>query len=320
MLWNEIEDTSGMLGVHRKMVFREEMQKVVLTSLALQGCFNDIVFQGGTALRFFHGNPRFSEDIDLVLDQPGTRRGMDDNKLTDVPAHVPADVLTDVLIRALPGIKQSVRDTFPFINEVGIRTQKNDRDLQRHILMTRSDNPEHTLRVHIELAAIPSYRNQPRILNFPPVNPAVRVEDIDEILADKMCALALRPYLKGRDLWDIHYLIHDRAVTVDWDLVLKKVGDYKAEVSEHGEVSDRGKVLTRGGVSEQGETSNHWEILTQGLDGAGEKIRTEGSSTLRNEMERFLPSNVLESYRSSFDSILETVIKVIREHDAVPGE
>jgi len=292
------------------MVFREEMQKVVLTALALQGSYKEIVFQGGTALRLFHGNPRFSEDIDLVLKHPIKGREGKDPAQTDEPT----EVLTDVLTRTLPGIKQSVRDTFPFITEMEIRSQKNDRDLQRHILMARSDNPEHRLRVHIELAAVPSYRNQPRILNFPPINPAIRVEDVDEILADKVCALALRPYLKGRDLWDIHFLIHDRAVTVDWDLILKKVGDYRTVVTEGEEVSDRGYVVDRGEVSEC------WEILTQGLDEAKERIRKEGSSTLENEMERFLPFNVLESYRSSFDSILETVIGVIPEHDADPGE
>ena len=303
-----------MLGIQTKMVFREEMQKVVLTALALQGSFTDIVFQGGTALRFFHGNPRFSEDIDLVLDHRDTRREMNDHQMIDMPANVQVDVLTDVLTRALPGIRQSVRDTFPFITEVEIKTQKNDRDLQRHVLKTHSDNPDHRLRVHIELAAIPSYRNRPRILNFPPVHPAVSVEDVDEILADKVCALALRPYLKGRDLWDIHFLVHDRGVSVDWDLVLKKVGDYRTVEYEREEVSDGRE------VSDVAKVPDHEEILVQGLNKAGERIRAEGRSTLGNEMERFLPSNVLESYRSSFDSILETVMEVISKYDADPGE
>jgi len=314
MLWNEIEGMARTLGIHSKMVFREEMQKAVLTALALQGCFNDIVFQGGTALRLFHGNPRFSEDLDFVFNQPNTQRERKDHELTDV------------LLKPLPGIKQTVGDTFPFLTGVEIRTQKSDLDFQRFVLTARSGNPEHTLRVHIELAAIPSYRNQPRILNYPPINPAVSVEDIDEILADKVCALALRPYLKGRDLWDIHFLVNDRAVTIDWDLVLKKLGDYRTDVSDRGEVinrgteSDRGEASERGGGLDQRDALDPWEILSQGLDKAVERIRTEGHSTLGNEMERFLPFNVLESYRSSFASILETVIKVISEHDADPGE
>ena len=264
-----------MLGTNRKMVLREEIQKAALTALALQGCFNTIVFQGGTALRLFHGNPRFSEDIDLVLNHT-----KDSSEMKD-------DVLSTVLASSLSGVERSVKDTFPFITEVEIQTQKNDPDLLRYILMTRSGNPEHSLRVHIELAAIPSYRNTPRILNFPPVNPAIRVEDTVEILADKVCALALRPYLKGRDLWDIHYLADQRSIAVDWDLVRKKVVDYRGDVSE-----------TEG-------------VLGHGLEKAQEKIRMIGDSTMETEMERFLPPQVLELYRSSFDSILEDVLGII---------
>lgn len=285
------------LGIHSTMVFREEMQKVVLTALALKGCFTDIVFQGGTALRIFHGNPRFSEDIDLVLDQSSMKH----RKGVESQTEVPTDRFPNILIHALPGIKQSVRDNFPFITEVEIRTQKKDRYLQRHILLTRSDNPEQNLRVHIELAAIPSYRNQPRILNFPPVNAAVRVENEDEILADKVCAIALRPYLKGRDLWDIHFLVHDHHVTIDWDLVLRKVKDYLKE--ELKSVHD----------------DKYREALTQGLEKASDRIGEKGISTLRNEMERFLPPRVHESYRSSFNTILQTVNDIITNYSADPG-
>lgn len=265
------------------MVFREEMQKSILTALALKGCFNRIVFKGGTALHLFHGNPRFSEDIDLVLN--------DTNGLRDANGDGQGYELTSFL----PGVEKTVRDTFPFIDVVEIRTQKNDLDLQRYVLVSRSDDPDHTLRIHIELAAILSYRNRPRILDFPPVHPAVRVEDIDEILADKICALALRPYLKGRDLWDIYYLTHDRSVTVDWSLVQKKVKDYSGQVSERE------------------------NILGDGIERARAKIRNDGSSILRSEMERFLPKYILESYRSSFDTILESVINITTGNDADPG-
>lgn len=280
------------------MVFREEVQKVVLTALAMRGSFTAMVFHGGTALRLFHGNPRFSEDIDLVLDQSVMSSIMKDLQQT----HVKDDAFGNILKPALPGIRQSVWNTFPFIKDVEIRTQKNDRLLQRYVLHIRSDNLEQNLRTHIELAAIPSYRNQPRILNVPPVNPAIRVEDVDEILADKVCALALRPYLKGRDLWDIHFLVHDHHVMVDWDLVMTKVRDYLK------------------GVSDSRDVFEYREVLAQGLKDVFERIGKDGSVILKNEMERFLPSHVRESYRFSFNSILQTAIDIISEYAADPGE
>jgi len=46
-------------------VFQEEVQKAVLASLSRDEAFNHLVFQGGTALRLFYENPRFSEDSDF---------------------------------------------------------------------------------------------------------------------------------------------------------------------------------------------------------------------------------------------------------------
>jgi predicted nucleotidyltransferase component of viral defense system len=276
MLWNEIENKAKRLGTQENMVYREEAQKAILTALALKDCFNTMVFQGGTALRIFHGNPRFSEDIDLVLHLP-----TDQGEVGHLGG--PGNDLCDFL----SGVEQTLYNDFPFIEQAEVKTQKKESELQRYILVARSNNPEHSLRIHMELAAIPSYRNQPRILDYPPVYPAVRVENMDEILADKLCALALRPYLKGRDLWDIYFLKQERSVKLDWSLVHQKVEDYNK--------------LGPGQL----------KSLEEGLETAREAIRNEGDSTLRSEMKRFLPRQLLESYESSFKSILDTVLEII---------
>jgi hypothetical protein len=260
--WEEVIERSEALGATRKQVLAEEVQKAVLTSLSLRGCFDSIVFHGGTALRLFHGNPRFSEDIDLVMVE-----GVDVFSLADHMAHT----------------GRYVEDAFPFLASVATRAQRDDPSLQRHILRTVSEDHGQIVRVHVELAPVPSHRNGPRILDFPPVRPAVRVEDPVEILADKVCALAFRPYLKGRDLWDVHYLTEERSVEVDGELVRRKAVDY--------------------GESVPG--------LVEGLERTRARVQEEGLSTLEAEMARFLPSRVLEAYGSSFGEILERVEDVI---------
>ena len=55
-----------------------------------------------------------------------------------------------------------------------------------------------------------------------PLNPAIRVEEPFEILADKITALGLRTYLKGRDIWDIYFLTVEKQISVPWNLVFKK--------------------------------------------------------------------------------------------------
>lgn len=262
MLWEEVIERSEALGATRKQVLAEEVQKAVLTSLSLRGCFDSIVFHGGTALRLFHGNPRFSEDIDLVMVE-----GVDAFSLADNMAHT----------------GRYVEDAFPFLASVATRAQRDDPRLQRHILRTVSEDHGQIVRVHVELAPVPSHRNGPRILDFPPVRPAVRVEDPVEILADKVCALAFRPYLKGRDLWDVHYLTEERSVEVDGELVRRKAVDYGESVPR----------------------------LVEGLERSRARVQEEGLSTLEAEMARFLPARVLEAYRSSFGEILERVRDVI---------
>jgi predicted nucleotidyltransferase component of viral defense system len=264
VLWDDVLEKAERMAVQSKRAFQEEVQRAVLAALSQRWSFNSIVLQGGTALRLFHGNPRLSDDIGLVL-----REGEDHYDLSG----------------SMSSVERFVADTFPFLHSVDSRTSKHDADLQRYVLRTRSDVPEQSLRLHIELAPVPSYRNQPRILEFPPIQPAVRVEDQVEILADKVCALAFRAYLKGRDLWDIHYLTTEKAVGLQWDLVFRKTEDYRKPSPELG---DR-------------------------LETVEARIREEGSVILNTELIRFLPRYVLDQYRQSLDDVLESVLQLISE-------
>ena len=115
------------------------------------------------------------------------------------------------------------------------------------------------------------------------MRPAVRVEDPVEIMAHKVCALAFRPYLKGRDLWDIHFLTEEMSVEVDLALVRMKATDY-------------------------GETVPG---LVEGLTRARGRVREEGLSTLGDEMARFLTPRVREAYEPEFGRIVEGVVEVV---------
>jgi predicted nucleotidyltransferase component of viral defense system len=262
MDWDEIEEKARMLNARVKRVFQEEMQKAILTSLSRKGCFDYIVFHGGTALRLFHGNPRFSEDIDLVL--------LEGNDYFD-------------LSKYMINVERTCLGTFPFLQNVKVKVQKNEQELQRYILKAISEDTKQNIRIHIEIADVPSYRNSPKILNFPPFQPAVRVEDEEEILADKVRALGYRPFLKGRDLWDIYFLNSERSVELDVDLVVRKISDYNENVNE---------------------IDIRYEKIKK-------KIQTDGLSILSNEMDRFLPKHVLDSYRPIYKEILKSVIQLI---------
>ena len=262
MLWDDIVDKARRTGVRVKSAYQEEMQKAILTALSRKGCFNDIVFHGGTALRLFHGNPRFSEDIDLVL-----KEGRDNFDLSIY----------------MKDVERMCIDTYPFLETVEVKNQKMERELQRYILKAKSNDPMQNMRIHIEIANVPSDRNKPRILNFPPFQPAVRVEEVSEILADKVRALGYRSFLKGRDLWDNYFLNVERSVELEWDLVVKKIRDYNEDVNE---IKDR-------------------------FEQAKNNIKADGISILADEMDRFLPIQVLDSYRPIYNEILNSVTDLI---------
>ena len=116
----------------------------------------------------------------------------------------------------------------------------------------------------------------------------LRVEEPLEILADKVCALAFRRYLKGRDLWDIYYLTKVRNIDIEWELVRKKILDYKEPILE----------------------------LEERFNRARKRIKSDGVSVLGSELERFLPKHVLDSYRSLYDPILDSVVELLATYNS----
>ncbi|MFW6121475.1 MAG: nucleotidyl transferase AbiEii/AbiGii toxin family protein [Petrotogales bacterium] len=264
MTWEDIVNSSKKMKVKTYQVFQEKIQKSILTSLSREGVFNKLVFQGGTSLHFFYGNPRFSEDLHFVL-----RQGINNCDLTPTTSK----------------IQSFIGDVFPYLEDVNVNVQKNNSDLQRFIVRTISNIPEQTLRIHIEVAKVPSYLNQPRILDYPPLNPAVRVEHASEILADKVTALGSRPYLKGRDIWDIYFLIVEKDISIPWDLVIQKAKDYGNTIAE----------------------------LKKGIITASKRIKGEDISILSNEMKRFLPKPLLDQYSEVFDEITTRVAQEVEK-------
>jgi len=264
MLWEEITNLKKERAEPIKNIYQEHIQKTILNYLSQKAAFNKIVFQGGTALRLFYNNPRFSEDLDFVLKKNKQKYDLTKNTKT---------------------LKNNIKNTYPFLEETKIITQKNDRKMQRLIIKTIGENPEQKTQIHIELAYILSYQNQPKILTFPPFNPAITVEKPIEILADKITALGLREYIKGRDIWDIYYLTVEQNTSPDWALINKKIRDYGYKKKEY--------------------LKKIYNIKKQ--------LKKEGEKNLKNEMKRFLPKPLLDQYQNQFDVIIKHIIEITKE-------
>ena len=259
MQWEDIKRTAESTGADVGLVFQEDVQKTILTALSRKELFNHLVFQGGTALRLFYGNPRFSEDLDFVT--------IEGKK-------------TDVLVKNADHIQDFVEESYPFLDGSDVRIQKND-EIKRLVLKTQSNDLRQKLRVHIEAFQVPSYDNGPKILDHRPFHPSVRVESMGEILCDKLVALIGRNYIKGRDLWDVHYLVQERDISIDRGLVEKKLDDYGIEDIESS--------------------------------AALKRCKNEGLKALDNEMKRFLQKDIYRDYKERFNTIVQSSCELLDE-------
>lgn len=183
--------------------------------------------------------------------------------------------------------------------------QKESEILKRFSLRATGGPLSRKVVVNIVLANVPSYMPRTAHLEFPPFNPMVRVEAPEEILADKVVACALRTYIKGRDLWDIHYLTFEKGLTFPVKLVVQKALDYESTARE----------------------------LAEKLKKAAGKVREEGRESILSEMPRFLAKHEAEllpaqasEVAAGVASLLEEAVKEVVSHadDGVvppfPGE
>lgn len=192
---------------------KEIVQEVALMGLSRSDFFTRASFYGGTALRIFYGLPRYSEDLDFSLDEPGERfdiaayLGYVEKELRAYNFHM--------TVRKKEKTKQSaVQSAFIKGNTV-----------QNILEITSSDaavyglNPNALLKIKFEIDTNPpagagyQFRNA-----INPANYRVKLYDTPSLFAGKVHAVLCRDYrhrVKGRDFYDyIWYLRKGYAVNL----------------------------------------------------------------------------------------------------------
>lgn len=172
---------------------REYLQALVLRSLHECEAFRPLAFVGGTALRFLHGLPRFSEDLDFSL---VTSDGYDakawlskvkrdlalagfdpevtwnDRKTVHTGWVRVAGVLQEAGISAMPGQKLAIKVEIDTRPPAGARCER--RVVTRHLTFL------------------------------------VQHYDLPSLLSGKLHALLCRKYAKGRDWYDLLWYLSQR--------------------------------------------------------------------------------------------------------------
>lgn len=156
----------------------------------------DLVFQGGTSLHLAHGSPRYSEDLDFLV-----------NSALNLQS----------IAKAVESRLEGAAWLVPQGAKLVVSKAKDARN--PHTFVVAIGGPEliGVVRVKVELwRAAESALNAVKSTVSPirlasgaasGLQTFVPTAELPEIYVDKVFALGARPYLKARDVFDLHWLV-----------------------------------------------------------------------------------------------------------------
>ena len=200
-------------------ILREYIQALVLRSLHESEAFNNLSFVGGTALRFIHSIPRFSEDLDFSLE---THDGYN-------PEIWMKKIKTDL---SLAGFNILIKwNATGTVHKAWIKID----ELLQDAGLSAMKNQNLSIKLEIDT-------NPPEgavciktiLTNY--VNFVVQHHNLPSLMAGKLNALLTRQYTKGRDWYDLLWYRGKRPV-VEPNLILlqnalnqfRTADDFKAD-------------------------------------------------------------------------------------------
>ena len=204
----------------------ELFQLILLQHLYTRHESSHLIFQGGTAIRWCHNGGRFSEDLDFVthLERPTLER----------------------LLRAIeaPVSREAIAHFGPGRLTLTPRGRRDEGMVWRVVFEPQNVRDRIMVKIECErLREGVTLETEPRVLGMqsavsyliaggefriPRPNSVLVVETLEEILSDKMRALLERPYLKGRDIYDVWHLRERLRVPVVREVVERKFSCYAA--------------------------------------------------------------------------------------------
>lgn len=174
---------------------REYLQARILVALQRAGAMIPLAFHGGTALRFLYHYSRYSEDLDFALEHPSTNYDFRRYLQTIRSELVTQGYAVDLKIND----RKTVHNAFvqfpglPF--DLGLSPHRNE------ILAVKVEvdtNPP--AGAGLETTVV----RRPILLH-------IQHHDRASLLAGKLHAILHRPFLKGRDLYDLLWYLSDPA-------------------------------------------------------------------------------------------------------------
>jgi len=160
----------------------------------------DLIFQGGTSLSLVYRSPRFSEDLDFLV--------LEDLNLTDVNRAIEQR------------LEPSVLKMHPLLNRLVVGKNRDEANPHNMIVSASGSNLIGSVKVKVQMWKTSASAMQKTRALVSPVwtthtdaragKILVPTSTPGEIYADKIKAIADRPYLKGRDVFDLYWLTEQK--------------------------------------------------------------------------------------------------------------
>lgn len=193
---------------------REILQITILDSISNSRLFGKLTLHGGTGLRLCYFLDRFSDDLDF--------RGL----ITDEELDELKDIVYSELLKKIA-------------HDIEVNSNKKN-DVYQIITKVHPQNrSKRLLKVNITISPIqPLTREFMKAYSkyYSNLSVPVYVESLPEILADKIVAIGLRSFtentpFRGRDLWDIYWMIQHN-IKLSKDMVFSKLQSYNATFNQ----------------------------------------------------------------------------------------
>jgi predicted nucleotidyltransferase component of viral defense system len=180
-----------------------QQEKHYIQALILNTLYDkQLVFKGGTYLWFFHGLRRFSEDLDFTSIEKVDRRIFEGV----------ANGLRLMGVENEAKIEVDDEKSFSF-------------KIMAHGPLYKNENSRCVVYVEISKRERVIARTMPVKLNLPEYQLPIRIlsgMNLEEVAAEKVRAIVSRE--KARDVYDLYYLIKEKGVKFNEELINAKLG------------------------------------------------------------------------------------------------
>lgn len=203
----------------------EIAQLIILESLFSLRKSREIGFQGGTAIRWFYGGMRFSEDLDFVT-------SLEKKEVVDLLESAAEPIRRLMIVNfgtgsfSVKGKKALPSSYKAFIQYQPSGTRRKISVKVEFERLAAGLKPDMIQRIMQTSSAISYFvrEGELKTLGAPVI---VNLETPQEILSDKLRALLERPYKKGRDFFDIWFLTKTLQIVPDAFLLERKLEMYE---------------------------------------------------------------------------------------------